>query len=61
MSRIRIKSNKQGDSFWYKNGKLHRTDVPAVEFANGDKHWYRDGKHHRTDGHKEWYQNGRYV
>ena len=23
----------------------HRTDGPAIEFANGDKHWYINGKY----------------
>jgi hypothetical protein len=26
-----------GDKCWYLNGKLHRTDGPAIEYANGDK------------------------
>jgi hypothetical protein len=24
-----------GDKFWYLNGKYHRTDGPAIEWANG--------------------------
>ena len=28
---------------WYLNGKLHRTDGPAVERANGDKVWWMNG------------------
>ena len=49
------------------NGKLHREDGPAVEWANdGNKYWYQNGKRHRTDGPaiedadgtKEWYING---
>ena len=39
-----------GDKRWYRDGKLHREDGPAVEFADGDKEWYRDGKRHREDG-----------
>ena len=35
---------------WYLNGELHRTDGPAVEYANGNKYWYLNGKFHRTDG-----------
>ena len=49
-----------------KDGKFHREDGPAVEWANGDKSWYINDKLHRTDGpaieyasgSKEWYQNG---
>ena len=56
-----------GNKYWYLNGKLHRTDGPAIEYANGDKHWYLNGKCHRTDGpaveyadgNKYWYINGK--
>jgi len=51
------------------NGKLHRTDGPAIEDADGDKRWYLNGKLHRTDGpaieysngNKEWHLNGEQV
>ena len=33
-----------GDKEWFVNGKLHRLDGPAVEFADGTKVWYIDGK-----------------
>jgi hypothetical protein len=32
------------------DGKLHREDGPAVEYANGNKAWYLNGKLHREDG-----------
>ena len=56
-----------GDRFWYLNGKFHREDGPAFEYANGDKIWYFNGKLHRedgpaveySDGSKEWYLNGK--
>ena len=52
-----------GDKEWFLDGKPHRVDGPAVEWANGDKFWYLDNKLHRTDGpaveradgSKEWY------
>ncbi|MDE1834752.1 MAG: hypothetical protein KGH64_05445 [Candidatus Micrarchaeota archaeon] len=59
-----------GDKEWrLPNGKLHRTDGPAIEYANGDKEWYLNGQRHRTDGpaferangDKEWWLNGRRV
>jgi hypothetical protein len=28
---------------WYLNGKLHRTDGPAIEHSDGDKEWYLNG------------------
>ena len=60
----RIDAN--GDKCWYLNGKSHRTDGPAVEFANGNKYWWLNGKLHRidgpaaewADGYKAWYING---
>jgi hypothetical protein len=55
-----------GDKTWWKDGKRHRTDGPAVERANGDKHWIVDGEYHHTDGpssewcdgSKAWHVNG---
>jgi hypothetical protein len=52
---------------WYKNGKLHREDGPAIEY-NGTKEWYKNGKLHRedgpaiewTDGSESWYLNCKY-
>ena len=45
---------------------LHRTDGPAVEYADGSKFWYINDQRHRTDGpaielangDKYWYING---
>ena len=59
--------DKDGNKFWYVNGKPHRIDGPAVENANGNKTWYIHGKLHRIDdgpafeqrdGYKAWYVNG---
>ena len=38
---------------WWKlsNGKLHREDGPAVEYADGGESWYRFDVPHRTDGY----------
>jgi hypothetical protein len=52
---------------WYLNGKLHREDGPAIEYANGDKAWRLNGKLHRedgpaaedVDGNKSWWLNGK--
>ena len=52
---------------YYLNGKCHREDGPAIEFADGDKFWYKDSKYHRDDGpaiesangSKEWYKYGK--
>jgi hypothetical protein len=56
-----------GTKRWYLNGQYHRTDGPAIEFADGAKWWYLNGRRHRTDGpateeadgSKEWWLNGR--
>lgn len=32
-----------GTEHWYKNGKYHREDGPAVLYASGAKSWYIDG------------------
>jgi hypothetical protein len=49
------------------NGKHHRADGPAIEYADGGKEWYVNGKLHRedgpaieyADGGKEWWLNGK--
>jgi hypothetical protein len=32
---------------WYKDGKLHREDGPAVEYPNGYCEWYINGNIYR--------------
>ena len=32
-----------GTKSWYLNGKKHREDGPAIEYADGDKSWYLNG------------------
>jgi len=53
-----VKVHGNGDKHWYLYGKLHRTDGPAVEYADGAKFWWFDGKLHRTDGPAVEYANG---
>ena len=48
------------------NGRLHRLDGPAIEYAGGTKDWYQNDQLHRLDGpavewangNTEWWQNG---
>jgi hypothetical protein len=48
---------------WFKEGKWHREDGPAVEHINGYKEWWVNGKRHRingpaienSNGAKEWW------
>jgi hypothetical protein len=53
-----VKIDDEGNKRWYHNNQLHRTDGPAVEYANGNKSWYVDGKCHRADGPAVEYANG---
>jgi len=34
-----------GHKWWYRDGKLHRDDGPAVEYANGTEEWYFYGEY----------------
>ena len=64
-----VKVSASGNKFWYLNGKWHREDGPALEYANGDKTWYLNDKRHREDGpaieytggYKAWYLNNNRV
>jgi len=55
--------------YWYKNGKLHRIDAPAVTDSFGNEDWYYEGKRHRIGGPAitrankptEWYVHGKLV
>ena len=38
---VRVYEN--GDKRWRLNGKPHREDGPAIEYANGNKYWYLNG------------------
>ena len=50
--------NDFGTKFWYKEGKLHREDGPAIEYSGGSKAWYVEGEPHREDGPAIEYING---
>ena len=48
-----------GSKQWYINGKLHRTDGPAIEWSMMEGiHWYINGELHRTDGPAIEYNDG---
>ena len=54
------------ETYWFLNGKYHRKNGPAIEYAGGTKVWYLNGERHRengpaieyADGTKFWYLNG---
>ena len=65
--KYRIEVDSYGNRCYYDtNGQLHRTDGPALEYADGSKSWYQNGLLHRLDGPavvcangaKYWWQNG---
>ena len=51
MQQPEMKINEYGDTYWYLNGELHRTDGPAYEGDNGYKAWYLNGKRYSEE---EW-------
>ena len=65
MKTYTVMVHDNGDKAWYRDGKVHREDGPAIENADGGKVWYLNGKLHRedgpaiehADGDKSWYLN----
>ena len=39
-----VRVYKNGDKYWYKEGKCHRIDGPAIEYFNGNKSWWIEGE-----------------
>jgi hypothetical protein len=68
MNKSRYEIDRYGNKCWFnEEGKLHRTDGPAVEWGVGiNKQWWVNGLRHRIDGpaieyyngYKEWWVNG---
>jgi len=64
-----VKIWDDGTQDWFLNGKLHRTDGPAVIWTDGAQEWFLNGKLHRTDGPaviwfdgaRFWYLNGQEI
>jgi hypothetical protein len=67
MKEYKIFIDGKGTKRWDFNGKFHRLDGPAIEYANGTNAWYVDGKRHRLDGpavewhsgYKAWFVDGK--
>lgn len=53
-----VTTDKNGNKEWRLNGKLHRTDGPAMERPDGTCWWYHHGNLHRLDGPAVEYANG---
>ena len=61
MNKPECKTYPNGDKAWYLNGKRHREDGPACEYASGAKEWWLNGKLHREDGPaSEWASGDRW-
>jgi len=66
METYTVTVDEYGTISWFQNGKCHRLDGPAIEWADGSKSWYQNGKLHRLDGpafecvngSKSWYIDG---
>ena len=65
--KYRVVVNKYGARGYYNSAdQLHRTDGPAVIWADGTKLWFQNGQLHRidgpavvgSDGYKGWCING---
>ena len=60
---------KMNCTIYYKDGKIHKEDGPAIEWEDGSKYWYCEGHLHRKnkpaviqmDGLCEWWENGNFV
>ena len=53
-----VETNEEGTTYYTLRGKLHRTDGPAIEWADGYRAWYQNGKQHREDGPAVKYPDG---
>ena len=42
--------SSSGGIEWRMNGRLHKTDGPAIIWEDGTKEWYYEGKRHRDNG-----------
>ena len=67
MITYKVTVDDYGTKRWFLNGKFHREDGPAIEYADGTKSWFLNDRLHRedgpaierADGTKEWFLNGK--
>jgi len=43
-----------GSEFWFKDGKPHREDGPAIEWTDGSKFWYVNGNELTEEEFNQW-------
>lgn len=41
--------SKNGARRWYRDGRLHREDGPAIERADGTREWWLFGRRYETE------------
>jgi hypothetical protein len=66
---MKLTLNGKGARRWTLDGKLHRLDGPAAEYADGYRSWWVAGRRHRTDGpaveyasgSREWWVDGTQI
>jgi hypothetical protein len=54
-------TQSDGTKCHYVNGKLHREDGPAIEYADGSVSYYFNGNPHRMDGPAKIHNSGHGV
>jgi hypothetical protein len=54
----KISIDEAGNKCHWLNGRVHRTDGPAIENSSGDRGWKLNGEWHREDGPAVEYING---
>ena len=47
-----VKVYANGHKRWFRNGKNHREDGPAIEYAKGSNLWYLEGRNYTEEEFK---------
>ena len=56
--------HSDGTEYWYKDGKNHRIDGPAVIYSDGSEDWQKDGKFYDaidSDGRERWFKDDKIL
>ena len=59
MSKSTVQVSDFGNKFWWLDGKLHREDGPAVEYADGGREWWFHGEKVTEEQHRRWVRTTR--
>ena len=44
--------NELGTKRWFKDGKLHRDDGPAVIWSDDEQYWYKNDERYEPSAHE---------